>query len=127
MGYYVQARYEETGLGFDGPPRVGEHTYLTTKWKLVPYVNAPIGVTNRQWDHVAEYHHVLTYPAARALMAWTAAQLKHQTHAEFRLVKVKCESSYEITELGHSEPESFDYETERAIEFTVLPVTPEAE
>jgi hypothetical protein len=120
-GYYVEARYEEIGFGISGPPQVGKHTYLSHKWKRVPYVKSPIGVVNDQWDCVADRNNVLTYPAARALMAWTASQMRHNYDVEFRLVKVKCESSYKITEIGHSQPERFDHETERAVEFVPVP------
>ena len=120
-GYYVEARCVDDHWGTAGPPKVGDQ-YLSGKWLRLRTQDGPGGVTNDIWDVVAYHHHVLTYAAARAIMARVAANFSWRFDVEFRLVKVKVESSYEITEEGHSTPEKFDFITASTIEFT--PVDP---
>lgn len=117
-GYYVEARCPDPPMAFHGPPKVGDQ-YIGHKWTRLEFGEGQYGVVkNDQFDRMAAHHHILTYAAAKAVMAVVAAGLSWRYSAEFRLVKVKCESSYTITEEGHSAPESFDWVAAREVEFT---------
>ncbi len=117
-GYFVDARMIEGThrVMIDGPPKIG-HTWITESWKRISYdyKHPTIGVKNRLYSRVAEQSGMLSYAAAMALMAWAGS---HHESVEFRLVKAKCVWSFEITEEGVSEPESFGLFAGRDIEFT---------
>ena len=114
VGYFVEARLTED-VGIGGPLQI-EGTHLTERWKRLHFPQGPIGVPGNRWNRLAAQHGVLPYSTANALMAWAAATLGTASRVIFRLVKVKMEYSWSITEQGVGEVVSF-FEGERGAEF----------
>jgi len=125
-GYRIEARHTADSTCFlHRPVCVGE-AWLTEQWKTLDWARGKHGVPNDQLNPIAVEQGVLTYGAACALMAWAAATVSRSS-VEFRLVRVEFECSWTVSELGVGETISFDYETEKGLEFTARATNTETE
>lgn len=110
-GYFVEARSKP-----GRPVLVGE-TLVTETWRRLDFQSTPpdAGVRNDMWPAEADSQGVLTYVAARALLATAASR---NPDLEFRLVRVRFEYKWEIHEEGVTEPESFDWFRDKDLRIT---------
>ena len=113
-GWKVQARCTSTIMS-QGQPRYGPR-FIGHKWTTLYFEKVAHGVKNAMWDEVAEKHGILTYPAAKALLATVAAENSWHYDVELRLVKYKCVTTYEITVEGYAAIERFGFLDEDALE-----------
>ena len=108
-GWFVEARLKNPT--FSTAPIVISGITITESWRRISYEKFSLeGVPNHVYPAIAQEQGILSYAAAKALMAWNGATFPSDS-LEFRMVKVELRYNFTIEELGVSDPEDFGFVT----------------